>query len=159
MGFSLSLPISYGWFPKGQAHQREVAKHFGAAGRLNLIGSLSHDQQLSYRLLEGACSKEAVLAYLDTLAQIAHASSTLTVVLLDNASFHKAKLIKQKRLDWSLSNLVLLYLPPYSPHFNLIETTWRKLKRFLLPRRAYASTADLKTGILEALVLLDATQL
>lgn len=159
MGFGLSLPLSYGWFPKGQSHQRQVPKHFGAAGRINLIGSLNHIQQLNYRLLDKGCNKEAVLGYLHTPAQQAHVENTLTFVLLDNASFHKALLIKQHRTVWATQNLFLLYLPPYSPQFNLIESVWRRLKRFLLPRRAYPSTPELLAAVLSALSLLNAAQI
>lgn len=97
MGFSLSLPLGYSWRPA--AKPLRVPKHWGSAGRINLIGSLSiHGDQrkLSYRLLEGSCKAPAVLAYLDSLAQEAASSGKLTVVVLDNAGFHRARLIQDK---------------------------------------------------------------
>lgn len=68
-GFSLSLPLSYGWSPKAQPLR--VPKHWGSAGRINCMGSLSwFPQSLEYRMLEGGCKSPDVLAYLDTLAQM-----------------------------------------------------------------------------------------
>ena len=86
-------------------------------------------------MLEGSCKAPDVLAYLDTLARQAAQSQNLTVVVLDNAGFHKANLIRQKQEVWQKQNLYLRYLPPYSPHLNPIESVWRRLKGFLLPRR------------------------
>jgi putative transposase len=124
-----------------------------------MMGSLEFGKNLSYRFLEGSCTKEVVIAYLQTLADEARTLNVFTIVVLDNASFHRAKAVKQHLSDWALSNLSLLFLPPYSPQLNLIESVWRNLKRFLSPRRAYPSTADLRKAILEALSVLGACQI
>jgi len=77
-GFGLSLPLGYSWTLKGQPHQREVPPYFGGAGRINLIGSWSYpDNHLQYAVLEGKCTKEAVLAFLMTQAQQASQQSRL----------------------------------------------------------------------------------
>jgi putative transposase len=49
--------------------------------------------------------------------------------------------------------------PPYCPQLNTIETVWRKLKGFLMPRRYYNSTADLQQALLLALNALGAVGL
>ncbi len=126
------------------------------------MGSLSfygNSQQLSYRLLEGSCKAPAVVAYLDTLADEAQASGKLTVVVLDNARFHKAELVQEKLLEWEEKNLYLRYLPPYCPQLNPIENVWRRVKGFLMPRRCYASKAELQLAVLAALDVLGAVQL
>ena len=41
---------------------------------------------------------------------------------------------------------------------NLIESTWRTLKGFLLPRRFYDSVGELKQAVLHALSLLGAVE-
>lgn len=43
------------------------------------------------------------------------------VLVLDNASWHKAK-----RLNWG--RIEPLYLPPYSPDYNCIERLWLEIK-------------------------------
>lgn len=110
---------------------------------------------LFYRDLNGGCDARKVEAFLDNLAQQAD-SQGLTVVVLDNARFHKAKNIKAKEPRWQAKGLFLRYLPPYSPQLNPIETLWRVLKGFLLPRRLYASLKHLKDAVFAALDLLDA---
>jgi putative transposase len=136
-----------------------VPKHWGNAGRINVIGTLScckDKQQLEYQLLEGRCKAEQVEHYLEGLAQQAQSLNTKVVVVLDNAGTHKAKRIKQHLERWQAMGLTLWFQPPYSPQFNLIETIWRKLKSFLLPRRCYKNRDDLKLALLDALNLMNA---
>jgi len=51
-----------------------------------------------------------------------------SIVIMDNASFHrKDKLIEiARRYD-----VVVLFLPPYSPEFNPIENSWANFKEWL----------------------------
>jgi transposase len=52
-----------------------------------------------------------------------------TVLILDNASVHRAKIIKERIPFWQDRGLFIAFLPPYSPHLNIAETVWRKLKK------------------------------
>ena len=49
------------------------------------------------------------------------------LLILDNASFHKSKKFK-KFAEEQGDNLILVYLPPYTPQLNYIEMYWRMLK-------------------------------
>ncbi|WP_236611054.1 transposase, partial [Piscirickettsia salmonis] len=46
-------------------------------------------------------------------------------VIMDNASFHKSKGVKEAIED---AGCHLLFLPPYSPDLNPIEHVWSPLK-------------------------------
>ena len=107
-------------------------------------------------MLEERCYAEHVRTYLEALAQEAQRLAQETVVILDNAGFHRANLIKDEQDDWEARGLTLWFQPAYSPQFNLIETVWKKLKGFLLPRRCYDSRAQLLEAVLAALKLLGA---
>ena len=156
----MSLPLSYTWSLKNEPMR--VPKHWGNAGRINVIGTLAcskNKQQLEYQLLEGRCKAEQVEQYLEILAGQAQQQNVTVVVVLDNAGTHKAKRIKQHLERWERMGLTLWFQPPYSPHFNLIETVWKKLKSFLLPRRCYNNRDDLKLALLDALNLIAAVTL
>ena len=57
-----------------------------------------------------------------------------TCVILDNASVHQSKLLKEIFPIWEQRGLFIFFLPPYSPHLNIAETMWRKLKtEWLIP--------------------------
>ena len=47
----------------------------------------------------------------------------LKVIVLDNGAFHKAKALEIPK------NIVLVFLPPYSPELNPAEKIWAKFKR------------------------------
>jgi putative transposase len=111
--------------------------------------------KLLYRDLQGCCTGNKCADFIDRLAAQASAE-TLTVVVLDNAAFHKAKAVREKEASWQAKGFYLRYLPPYSPQLNPIEAFWRVLKGFLLPRRCYPSLADLKQAVFSTLDLLGA---
>jgi transposase len=67
----------------------------------------------------------------------------LTVVVLDNAAIHRARVIKERLGVWQQRGLFLFYLPRYSPHLNIVETLWRKLKYEWLAARDYETRETL----------------
>ncbi|EQD35131.1 Transposase-like protein, partial [mine drainage metagenome] len=52
-------------------------------------------------------------------------------IILDNASYHHAKLLKQW-LEEQKDFMFLDFLPPYSPKLNPIERVWKFLKKLRL---------------------------
>jgi putative transposase len=116
------------------------------------------DERLEYRMLEGSCDSGEVLLYLDALAEKAQREDEPCVVVLDNAPFHTAGVVREREEQWERRGLVLYRLPAYCPHLNLIEGVWRRLKGFLMPRRFYDSVAELKQAVLHGLRLLEAVE-
>ena len=66
-----------------------------------------------------------------------------TVVILDNASYHKSKKFNSHLSKWSNRGLTLLYLPPYSPQLNIIEILWKFMKYYWIEYTAYLSYDNL----------------
>jgi len=64
------------------------------------------------------------------------------VIILDNASYHKRLDIHEK-IDKELSNIVLGFLPAYSPDMNIIELVWHSCKEYIA-HRLFQSTDELK---------------
>ena len=50
-----------------------------------------------------------------------------TVIVLDNATFHKSKRTRELA---EAAGCILLFLPPYSPDLNPIEQKWGNMKNF-----------------------------
>lgn len=152
------LSVGATWFKRGSGQQFEIPTRWGSSGRINLIGTYSlhgTEEVLEVRELEGTCTGEQVMAYLDTLAAEC-VPDRITVVVLDNAPFHKGAKLKEKAAEWEERGLYLRYLPPYAPFLNLIEGVWRKLKGILMPRRCYDSVAELQAALLTGLKVLGA---
>src|SRR4028118_544173 len=56
--------------------------------------------------------------------------SAKIVIILDNASFHKRQDIL-KKIEAEMPNIILEFLPPYSPDYNLIELVWHSAKEYI----------------------------
>jgi transposase len=50
----------------------------------------------------------------------------LIVIILDNATIHKSKKVKNYLKNHE--NIRLFYLPPYSPEYNPVELFWKWIK-------------------------------
>lgn len=160
-GVCLALPPTQTWIRRGQAHQHRVPSRWGSQGRINLIGTLRVDgtgDRLEYAVLDGPCRGAQVCRYLDALAVKTHQDDTPCVVVLDNAPFHRARVVREREPHWRRQGLTLSWLPAYCPHLNPIEGLWKRLKGFLLPRRCYDTVAELTGAVLATLQLLGAVE-
>ncbi len=123
-GFSLRPFVPYGWQPKGEQWSIPSVRKKVA----NVLGFLNPltNQLVTYQLPEDAYMNSAIfIQYInDFLLKI----TGPTVLILDNASWHKSELTRSKFEEWEKQGLYILFLPPRSPHFNKIETLWRKIK-------------------------------
>ena len=152
------LSVGATWFRRGAGQQFEIPTRWGSSGRINVMGTYTiHGETtgLDIRELQGNCTGEQVIRFLDTLAQGCD-PQRLTVVILDNAPFHKGAALREKLTQWEGQGMYLRYLPPYAPFLNLIEGVWRRLKGFLMPRRCYDSVAELREALVIGLKLLGA---
>ena len=120
-GFSHDMPRTHGYSDKGQ---RCYGTHdWGAKGRTNAIGALIGAKLLTVSLFESTINSEVFTAWVqqDLIPKLPQRS----VVVMDNASFHK-QLEMQNTL--AAAGHTLLYLPPYSPDLNPIEKKWAQVK-------------------------------
>ena len=65
------------------------------------------------------------------------------MVVLDNAKPHTARKVKQLFKIWQNRELYIFYLPPYSPHLNIIERLWKEFKEGWLKPSDYQSADSL----------------
>jgi len=88
---------------------------------LYLYGAVSPINGNSFFLQLPYCNGDNFQIFLDDFA--AQQSDELIVMILDNGAFHKAKSLKIPE------NIILIFLPPYSPELNPAEKIWAKFKR------------------------------
>jgi transposase len=74
----------------------------------------------------------------DFLEEYSFRITKKTFVVLDNASVHRNGKIRQMRSVWEKRGLFLFYIPPCSPHLNIVETLWRIMKGKWLRPQDYA---------------------
>jgi transposase len=87
---------------------------------------------------DGTCNADVLNAWL--ASEFLPALKRGTVIVLDNATFHKSQLT----IDLvKLAGCTLPFPPPYSPHLNPIEKLWANIKRTW----GYAQDASLNAVI------------
>lgn len=138
--FTLVPNIPYGWIPKGV--QRCISSQKG--GNLNVFGLLNLDGKLTTYQTTGSVNSQVVIEMLDDFAG---SIEQLTVIVLDNAPWHTSKAIDAKIKEWEELGLFIFHLPPYSPHLNIIEILWRKIKLEWLKPKDYQSKETLHQAI------------
>ena len=74
------------------------------------------------------------------------ARNTRMVLVLDNARYHHAILLKPVMRTYR-AVLRLLFLPPYSPQLAPIERVWKRARRLATHNRFFATLADALTAI------------
>ena len=72
-----------------------------------------------------------------------------TVVVIDRAPWHTSEETLSKIEEWESKGLFIVFLPAYAPHYNLIETLWRKIKHEWLAIKDYRSKTALKKKLKE----------
>jgi len=76
-------------------------------------------------------------------------NSAKIVIILDNASFHKRKDILQK-IESEMPNIILEFLPEYSPDYNLVELVWHSAKEYIA-HRLFESVSQLEELLIRLL--------
>lgn len=113
--------IPYGW----QFPDEKVFMPTTKGNGLNCFALLSRTNQCFVKTSEQTFSAQFILEQFEILS---FNLRKLTVVVLDNARIHTSQIIKERIKIWQQRGLFLFYLPRYSPHLNIVETLWRKLK-------------------------------
>jgi putative transposase len=78
------------------------------------------------------------------------------VVVLDNASFHRSREVREALPALWARGIYLYYLPPYSPELNDVERLFRRIKHQELPERAYTPLTALVDAVEGAFVRCEA---
>ncbi|CAK41749.1 uncharacterized protein An13g03530 [Aspergillus niger] len=119
-----------GWSPLGVT-PIQISK-FHRDQRYQILPAYTQKGVLLSRVFQG--STDASM-FEDFIEQLLHHCNRWpaprSVIIMDNASFHRTERVKQMCLN---AGVKLLYLPPYSPDLNPIEEFFAELKQFIKRR-------------------------
>lgn len=120
--------VPYGWqFGDEKVFIPSENKH-----RLNIFGMISYNNEYDGFDCEESITGEKLAYFLDDFSK---RIIKPTVIVLDNSTIHRKGAVAKSREKWEEKGLYLFYLPPYSPHYNIIEIVWRFLKgKWLQPK-------------------------
>lgn len=134
-GFSLLPCVPYLWQKRGQTLGLPAHPH---QKRLSVLGFWRRDNRLwSFPIQQRMTAQHLIQSIEAILPQLSDAKQT--VMVLDNASIHRAKCVREKQREWKRRGLRLFFLPPYSPHLNRIELLWKQVKYRWLEPIAYVA--------------------
>ena len=136
--------VPYGW----QFDDEDVSIEVARGKAINCWGLLSRSNHLIFETSEANINSQFILEQLDAFSLTIKKP---TVVVLDNARVHTARKIKERFSIWQERGLYIFYLPPYSPHLNIIERLWKELKGRWLKPSDYASADALFYAVTLAL--------
>ncbi len=133
---SMTPSVPYGW----QFKEEKVGMPTSKAGKLNCFGMVSRNNDFVWATTTSPIDSHFIIEQMD---RFSFSINKPTVLVLDNAKPHTAASIKERLAIWQSRGLHLFYLPVYSPHLNLAETLWRKLKYEWLKPEDYLTKEEL----------------
>jgi len=124
---------AFGWAPQGTRSRRREC--FVRGVRYSMLPALSLDGPLYLTAQQGAYNSDDFICFIDGLLDTMNQyPGTNSVIVMDNASIHKAVTLRpmiERR------GMRLEYLPPYSPDLNPIEEMFSCVKAWMRSSRDY----------------------
>lgn len=98
--------------------------------RLNVLGAIGYGTCKMITVINrGSIGADQVC---ELLWEVHRRCRKPVTIVLDNASYHRAKVVRELAETLGIE---LLFLPPYSPNLNLIERVWKLVKKLALNAR------------------------
>jgi transposase len=113
--------------------------------RYNVLGAFDGvNHNLITVTNETYINRFSVCTLLEKISEYHGATHRPVTVVLDNARYQRAKVVREKALELGIE---LLFLPAYSPNLNLIERLWRFIKKQCLYNTYYDNFSAFKQAI------------
>ena len=153
-GFCLWSPVSYSYSRIGEQKRLEqTLKRYGR--RISILGLWQPGQEFEYALAQGGFKGVSYIEVMDWVAQKAAQTlaetGRITVVVQDNGSLHKSRLVQQQWSRWQEQGLFIFFLPPYCSEMNPIETQWRQLKGHEIAGQMFDNEYDLAMAVIDGM--------
>ena len=135
--FGLTPNVPYAW----QLKEKPLLLPAAKGKFLNVVGLMSRKNDLFSQVLETRFNTDKINDFMNSFVdQIVKK----TVVILDNSPIHKSKKFMAKIQEWKERDVLIFFLPLYSPELNLIEILWRRIKYSWISFDAYLCFQNLK---------------
>lgn len=116
-----------GWSPLGTTPVKIA--HFPRGQRYQILPAYSQDGILYSEVFQESTNTELFEGFIEKLlCCCGRWPEPKSVLVMENASFHRSERIEQL---CAAAGVIILWLPPYSPHLNPIEEFFAELKTFI----------------------------
>jgi putative transposase len=136
--------VSYTWVRRGE--RKRIPYENPAGRRVNALAALDKHNTtpaLYWAAKAGSFQADHLLRFFSALPAV----TVPTVVVMDNGSIHRSKVVTAAKPALWQAGVYLYYLPPYSPHLNAIEPVFRVIKHQGLPERRYTTVPALIAAV------------
>lgn len=126
----------------------KVIEQNGSHKGINIIGATSILKDFdfihqAYDKEETTITASHIIRFLTYLLEFdRHRGKNMSIVIMDNASIHRAKEVKRFALEHK-EDLMIIYQPPYSPELNPQENIWSWMKRTMSQAMAIKNISEL----------------
>jgi transposase len=134
--FGTHSKIGHGWFKKGSRTTTPMKLGFKNFYLYTAVKPISGE---SFSYLLPQVNTECFNAYLCELAKAM--TGRKLVLIMDGAGWHKSNSLIIP------DNIEIMYLPPYSPELNPVETLWEHIKRHTIKNKIYDTLNELEEAI------------
>ena len=148
VGFAQVHPNRSAWTVCGEQHCIEAPR----GERLNVIGALFSDGSVMHSSYW--CSTTAEL-FLGFVAELAKTVTKPLVILIDNASIHRARAIQPALRLLEKKGITLKFLPPYSPELNPAEHLWEAVREERFANHVFANLDAVEGALTQGLMALE----
>lgn len=139
--FQLTTGYKRIWFPRGET---PCGAFFWSSKKIIVFGALTDKHKFYYDFYI-AQNSITFLNFLQNFIETLDKNKKY-VFILDNAGFHKTKIITnflQKHSSW----IKIEFIPPYSPELNPIETCWKVTKNAVTKSQYFATIDELQEAL------------
>lgn len=139
---TMATKVVCGWIKKG------VDKPIGQTAsrtRVNVMGAIELATMNVVSCRPDYVNAETTVAFFDQL-KLAYPLAPSIHIILDQSGYHRSQLVRDEALK---RNIVLHYLPPYSPNLNPIERLWKVMNENVRNNVLFKSAKHFRDAISE----------
>jgi transposase len=119
-------------------------------GGYNVMSIITAEGEMRYSIKEGGINGEV---FIDFLKQLIHDRDRPLILLVDHASFHRSKAVRDF-VRAHRSKLRIFFLPKRAPEMNPDEQVWNEIKNNRIGKQPVKDKEDLKQRLCSALASL-----
>lgn len=145
---TMATKITYGWIRKGKENDKTI-ETTASRTRMNLVGSLNLNSMELVINEYDTINSQTMNQHFEALRK-KYPNAPKIHQILDQGSYNTSKETKEAA---EKQNIILHFLPPYSPNLNPIERLWKLNNEYVRNNQVFKSPKEFKSKIMDFFVI------
>jgi len=137
---TMATKVTCGWIRKGV--DKPIAQT-ASRTRVNVMGAINLATMNVISCRPDRVNAETTITFFDQI-KAAYSNAPTIHLILDQSGYHRSQSVKDAARH---KNIMLHYLPPYSPNLNPIERLWKIMNEQVRNNTFFASANDFREAI------------